>query len=98
MVDHRCCNTVSCVRYGFESQYAYKASGDKTTRSSELLGNVGDGDAYHTKTFAVGVVQRRNRSTLTTRTVTIKTGCNICMYRIRVILIWVGIDHPVYYF
>ena len=30
------------------------------------------GDAYHVKTFAVGVVQSGNRSTLTTGTVTIK--------------------------
>ena len=57
------------------------------------------GDAYHIKLFAVGVVRRGNRSTLATWTVINIKRNNICMYGIRVILIsWVGIYHPVYYF
>ena len=43
-------------------------SGNKTTPSSELLGNV----AYHRKSFAVGVVWRGNCSTTTTNTAKLK--------------------------
>ena len=35
------------------------------------------GDAYRKKMFAVGVVQRGNRSTLTAGTVTIKNRANL---------------------
>ena len=35
------------------------------------------GYEYRKKTFAVGVVQRGNRSTLTAGTVTIKNGANL---------------------
>ena len=47
------------------------------------------GDAYHKE----NVVQRDNRATITTGTVAIKSECNICMFRFRVILIsYVGIE------
>ena len=52
----------------------------------------------HRKLVCCCVVQRGNRSTLTTRTVKSTPGV-ICMCRIRVILIArEGIDHIVYYF
>ena len=57
--------------------------------------------AYHRKhSFAVGLFRGVTAQLYNNIwTVKIKTGCNICMYRIRVILIArVGIGHPVYYF
>ena len=97
MAEHRCCNTASWVRYGFESQYAYKLLRMKPRDRVSFFEMVHI-DACHKKTFPLGVVQRGNTSTPTTGTVTIKAEVT-SMYRIRVILIkWVGIDRPVYYF
>ena len=56
MVEHQCCNTANIVRYVFESQYAcsfWKKQQHDRAGSWEML----YGDAYHRKSFAVGVVQ-----------------------------------------
>ena len=60
----------------FESQHAYKLLGIKEcdrASSWEML----HGDAYHKKTFSVGVVQGNNRSTITTGKASIKNGGNM---------------------
>ena len=55
-----------------------EASGNKTTLGSSFWEML-HGDAYHRKSFAVGVVQRVNLSTLATSTVVNKKkGINAC--------------------
>ena len=44
-------------------------------------------DAYHKKTFAGGVAQRGNRSTLTTGTVTIKHGVQYMHAQLKIIAV-----------